>query len=499
VVCVRAAHTPGGGDDGGLTLVRVPADGRPAQVVHEVADGRLVCPSVSPSGRVACVYLASTTADSKLPPGRAVLLVDGRTVAGDEDVAAAPPCWLGDDRVVYVADGRVRIRTLGPSGSVRDVPFTADMTVPLPRRHFRPSSPATGPVRGIHLPALSPDGSTVAFVALNALWLQPLGGRPRELLRAAAVHHLQMPAWAPDGRSLLYCTDRDGLTAVRRLHPDTGRDEPVTGPGRLYPALSPDGSVLACQDVTGTVLLYDLATGHERVLARPLATDGPPGAPTWSPDGRYLAFCDRNRLNHRFREGYHLIRVLDTRTGTERRHLPAPHQSLSDRAAAGPVWSPDGRWMALVAESVLWLLPVAADGTPVGPPRRLTSEPADHPSWGGSGTCSTCPRAGSVSSTSPTVPLRRGPAPCPYRSPIARHATGSGCASMPACCGTAPGPCPVTTSTSSSRAPGSPPSNPTAPAAPATGPWTPPTAPSCPACSTATPIPTARPTGPGTP
>jgi Tol biopolymer transport system component/imidazolonepropionase-like amidohydrolase len=387
VVCVRAAHRPGGGDDGGLTLVRVPADGRPGQVVHEVADGRLVCPSVSPSGRVACVYLASTAAAPRLPPGRAVLLVDGRAVAGDEDVAAAPPCWLGDDRIVYVADGRVRVRTLGPSGSVRDVPFTADMPVPRPRRYLRSSSlAATGPVRGIHLPALSPDGSTVAFVALNALWLQPLGGRPRKLLRAAAVHHLQMPAWAPDGRSLLYCTDRDGLTAVRRLYPGTGRDEPVTGPGRLYPALSPDGSVLACQDVTGTVLLRDLATGQERVLARPLATDGPPGAPTWSPDGRYLAFCDRNRLNHRFREGYNLIRVFDTRTGTERRHLPAAHQSLSDRAAAGPVWSPDGRWMALVAESVLWLLPVTADGTPVGPPRRLTSEPADHPSWGGSGT-----------------------------------------------------------------------------------------------------------------
>ncbi|WP_437012756.1 amidohydrolase family protein [Streptomyces sp. enrichment culture] len=387
VVCVRAAHTPGGGDDGGLALVRVPVGGGRVQVVHEVADGRLVCPSVSPSGRVACVYLAGSAAGAALPPARAVLLVDGRAVSGGEDVAAAPPCWLGDERIAYVADGRVRIRTLGRPGLVRDVPFTADMPTPRPRRRAGASSGGvTGPVRGIHLPALSPDGGTVAFVALNALWLQPLGGRPRKLLQAAAVHHLQMPAWAPDGRSVLYCTDRDGLSAVRRLYPGTGRDEAVTGPGRLYPALSPDGSVLACQDVTGTVLLREVATGRERVLARPLATDGPPGAPTWSPDGRYLAFCDRNRLNHRFREGYNLIRVLDTRTGTERRHLPAAHQSLSDRAAAGPVWSPDGRWMALVAESVLWLLPVTADGTPAGRPRRVTSEPADHPTWGRPGT-----------------------------------------------------------------------------------------------------------------
>ncbi|MFF5471348.1 amidohydrolase family protein [Streptomyces achromogenes] len=382
VVCVRAAHTPDGGNDGGLALVRVPAGGGPGQVLRRVGEGRLLCPSVSPSGRIAYLHLSGTTVSPSLPAARATLLVDGRVVTEGEDLAAAPPCWLGDDRLLYVADGRLRLRTLGAPGSVRDIPFTARMPVPRLRRRPRtPSLEGAGPVRGIHLPALAPDGGSVAFVALNALWVLPVGGTPRKVLQAAAVHHVQMPAWAPDGRSLLYCTDRDGLTAVRRLHPDSGHDEPVTGPGRLYPAVSPDGTRLACQDTRGNLLLRDLATGAERVLARPLAADGPPGAPTWSPDGRYVAFCDRNRLNHRFREGYHLIRVLDTRTGSEKRHLPAAHQSLSDRAAAGPVWSPDGRSMALVAESALWLLPVTPDGTPAGPARRLTAEPADHPTW----------------------------------------------------------------------------------------------------------------------
>ncbi|WP_244310223.1 hypothetical protein [Streptomyces flavovariabilis] len=35
--------------------------------------------------------------------------------------------------------------------------------------------------------------------------------------------------------------------------------------------------------------------------------------------------------------------------------------------------------MALIAESVLWALPVTDDGTPAGPARRLTDKPADHP------------------------------------------------------------------------------------------------------------------------
>ncbi|MEU4654085.1 amidohydrolase family protein [Streptomyces sp. NPDC023723] len=381
LVCVRAARLPDGTSDGGRTLVRVPLTGGGPETLHTVSSGRLTCPAVSPAGRVACLRLSGPGPSAT----RTALLVDGRVVTDDEDLAAAPPCWLDEDRLLYVADGRIRIRTLGARGSrSRDIPFAAHL--PVPRNRWRPKArpydPARPvPVRGIHLPALSPDGRSVAFAALGTLWLLPVGGEPRALVREAPVHHLQMPAWAPDGRSLLYCTDRDGLAAVRRRHLDGDRDELVAGGGRLYPALSPDGSRLACQDVTGNLLLRTLATGTERVIARPLSADGPPGAPTWSPDGRYLAFCDRNRLNLRFREGYHLIRVVDTRTGTDRRHLPAPHQSLSDRAAAGPVWSPDGRHLALVAESALWLLPVTPAGAPAGPPRRLTDEPADHPSW----------------------------------------------------------------------------------------------------------------------
>ncbi|MEW2622991.1 amidohydrolase family protein [Streptomyces sp. NPDC048106] len=385
LVCVRAAHRPDGGNDGGLSLVCVPVAGGEAEVVHAVREGRLLCPSVSRGGRIAYVHLTGTSDSPSRPAATARLMVDGRVATADEDLAAAPPRWLGEDRLLYVADGRVRVRAVEGT-DVQDIPFTGRTEMPRPawKPKARDLDPGSSfPVRGIHRPVLSPDAHSVAFVALNTLWLMPIGHAPRALVRAAPGNYLQAPAWAPDGRSLLYCTDRDGLSTVHRIRPDGEDDRAVTGAGRLDPALSPDGSHLACQDVAGNLLVHDLATGAERVVARPLASDGPPGAPSWSPDGRHLVFCDRNRLNHRFREGYHLIRVIDTRTGAERRHLPAEHQSLSDRAAAGPVWSPDGRWMALVAESALWLLPVTSDGSPAGPARRLTDEPADHPSWSG--------------------------------------------------------------------------------------------------------------------
>jgi Tol biopolymer transport system component len=201
------------------------------------------------------------------------------------------------------------------------------------------------------------------------------------VLQVPHTRYVLGPAWTPDGTGLVFADDRDGLFAVRRRDLDSGEETVLADGGRVFPALSPDGTRLACLDMSGNLLVRDLPDGSERTLVAPLGAGGLPGRPSWSPDGRYLALCDRNRLNQRFREGYNLIRVVDTTTGTAALHALAPHTSLSDRYDSGPVWSPDGRWMAVVAESALWLLPVRSDGTPDGEPRRLTTEPADHPSW----------------------------------------------------------------------------------------------------------------------
>ncbi|WP_445270951.1 TolB family protein, partial [Streptomyces sp. DSM 41634] len=162
---------------------------------------------------------------------------------------------------------------------------------------------------------------------------------------------------------LLYADDRDGLLGVYRRDLATGEERALATGGRVHPALSPDGTRLACLDMSGRLLVRDLERGTERVLVDALGGGGLPGRPSWSPDGRHLALCARNRLNRRFREGYTLVRVVDTTTGADRLHAVAPHTSLADRYASGPVWSPDGRWMAVIVESALCLLPVAPDGT----------------------------------------------------------------------------------------------------------------------------------------
>nr|WP_308439219.1 amidohydrolase family protein [Streptomyces sulfonofaciens] len=379
------------GTAGGRTLASVPAAGGSVAVVRTVDAGVLVGPAVSADGRVAYVHVGDA-----VPPANAAfstLMVDGEPVTEGEDVSPLPPSWGTDGALFYVADGQLRVRPPGRSAAKsapERIPFTAAMDVPRavhPRKDHDFDSTAAKPVRGIHLPVLSPDGGSVAFAALNALWVLPIGRRPRRLVQSNASGYVQMPSWAPDGRSLLYSyeggTDGNGLISVHRHWLDGDRDEVVATGGRLNAALSPDGTRLACQDSTGNLLVKDLTTGTEKTLATPLGANGLPSRPTWSPDGRYIAFCDRNRLNQRFREGYNLIRVVDTSTGKWTAHQPSPHASLADRGNAGPVWAPDGSAMAFIMESALWVLPVHADGTPAGEPQRLTDEAADHPSWSG--------------------------------------------------------------------------------------------------------------------
>ncbi|MFC5719395.1 amidohydrolase family protein [Streptomyces gamaensis] len=379
------------GAEGGLvarTVASVPAVGRgPVRVEHtETEKAQVMTPAVSPGGRLA--YLRTTAA----PAGSCTLVVDGEAVGVPGDVAPVPPRWVSRDELLLTVDGQFRtVRPEGGRGTVTGtVPFTARLALDRPRyRVKRYDLGGTGvrPVRALHLPALSPDGRQVAFAALNSLWLAPTSGdgRPRKVVSAEPTRYLLAPSWSSDGRALLYCDDRDGLLAVRRHDLATGEESVLADGGRVFPALSPDGRRLACLDMSGSLVVRELDTGTERTLAAPLAGGGLPGRPSWSPDGRFLALCDRNRINQRFREGYHLIRVVDAGSGAARLYAPAPHVSLSDRYDSGPVWSPDGRHMALICESALWLLPVGADGAPAGEPRRLTDEAADHPSWSADG------------------------------------------------------------------------------------------------------------------
>ncbi|MDH3271137.1 MAG: amidohydrolase family protein [Gemmatimonadota bacterium] len=320
----------------------------------------------------------------------------------DEDVFPFRASWRADGHLVYTADGKLRSRPAA-GGAASEVAFAATVTVNRPTyrkalRDLDASGPT--PVRGIVSPALSPDGAQVAFTALGDLWLMPIGGEPRRLTDDpwAEID----AAWSPDGESLAFATDRGGTMEVWVHDVSTGEARQLTRDGGGSPSWSPDGREIAYIGGDGSeagLRVVSVATGSTVTVRSGLFR---PGRPTWSPDGRRIAASALSPYSTRYREGVNkalLMRVPRPATEdsdtdpfdtwatplqADERWLDfLPHGSVGTRSSDGPIWSPDGDWLAYVSNGVLWVIPVTHDGDPVGPPRRLNNEATAYLSWAG--------------------------------------------------------------------------------------------------------------------
>ena len=318
--------------------------------------------------------------------GTSSLELNGTVITGGENAFAFRAGWLSATEIVYTADGRIRRRRI-PSGASTEVPFTASLEV-TPARYSRlrrdVDSRAPRKAVGIVGPAISPDGRSVAFVALGDLYLMPIGGAPQNLTRDAALD--AEPAWSPDGRFLAWSSDRAGDRLdlwIRDMTTGESRRLTRTANSAMGAAWSRDGARIAFLEVDGVwrranVSVVEVATG---VVTQVLPSSFGPGAPTWSADGRRIAIAALKPYSTRFREGTNQVLSFSARGGEERWEIPVPHISLDSRVGAGPVWSPDGSRLAVIQEGMLALVPTDAAGKLLGPPRRLTNEMAHAPSW----------------------------------------------------------------------------------------------------------------------
>lgn len=343
----------------------------------------LYAPSWSPDGRT----VAYTAID-----GVTARLMVGTTSIADaaEDVFPFRAHWVSPSELLYTADGHIRRRP-SAGGPARDVPFTVALA--FTREAFTPRRPSVlhdgpQPVRGLMHPAISPDGSTVAFAALGDLWLLSTregDGVPRRLTRDAAIE--TNPVWSPDGRSLAYASDREGGAALWVRDLTAGTDRRIAPEGTTA-AWSPDGTRLAYLDTDATLNVVRVAS-REHWQVHPRLFE--PGRPSFSPDGRAVVMSALRPYSTRFREGTNQVlwvavepqTTADGRAGypPDRWMDPIPHKSVGMRGNLGPVWSPDGREMAAIVDGLLTVYAVAANGEPTGPPRRLSTELASTPSW----------------------------------------------------------------------------------------------------------------------
>jgi Tol biopolymer transport system component/imidazolonepropionase-like amidohydrolase len=319
------------------------------------------------------------------------LVVAGTNVAeAAEDVFPFRAQWISANELLYTADGVIKRRPRA-GGAARTVPFTADVAFTRPgytprRRAFPPQGPQTA--RGLMNPVISPDGSKVAFVALGDLWVMSASGGeapPEQLTNDAFVE--AHPAWSPDGSQLAFSSDRGGSMDLWVRDLRTGRDRRISSRGTSA-AWSPDGTRIAYLDPESRLHIVDVASGEARQAHERLFE---PGRPSWSPDGRAVVMSALRPYSSRFREGTNQVLWVPvepepSQTGRgalapDRWFDPLPHKSVGMREDFGPVFSPDGREMAAIIDGSLAAFPVARDGSPTGPPRRLSPDLASSPSW----------------------------------------------------------------------------------------------------------------------
>jgi Tol biopolymer transport system component len=158
-----------------------------------------------------------------------------------------------------------------------------------------PESVAGADLDGIE-PAISPDGTKLAFVSRGSLVV--IEGGVRSVLASGAV---SSPGFFPDNRRIAFAQGPTGNRGIRSatLAGNEHGDEPrtlVEGGDCFEPAVSPDGSSLAfsCSGSGGSqVWLLDLKTGVRRQITH---GDCNNTVPAWDPDSSSVVFSsDCNR------------------------------------------------------------------------------------------------------------------------------------------------------------------------------------------------------------
>lgn len=348
-----------------------------ADVIGEVGEpvsGSVAAPSWSPDGE--------TLAYSVVEGSVSRLVVGGKNIAdAAEDVFPFRAQWLSSTELLYTADGKIKRRRAG-GGPARTIEFSAG--VAFTRRAYTPKRhqfPRPGPqtARGIMHPAVSPDGKQVAFAAVGDLWLASTGGTPSPQRITNDIFVDTDPVWSPDGSALAFSTDRDGTMDVWVRDMRSGRERKIASRG-MSAAWSPDGNRIAFLNPDAELHIVDLISGDTRKVHVRL---NEPGRPSWSPDGRAIVVGALKPYSTRFREGTNQVLRVSLEGQPDRWFDPVPHKSIGMREDFGPVWSPDGTLMAAIIDGHLATFSVARDGSPIGPPRRLSPELANTPSWTG--------------------------------------------------------------------------------------------------------------------
>ncbi len=206
--------------------------------------------------------------------------------------------------------------------------------------------------------SLSPDGRYIAYNALSGentapseIFVLAVDGS-RETLVVQGPAGNGSPLWSPDGSRILFLSDRTGNNSLWAVPIEQGKPN---GPAEFMKA---DIGRVRLQGITRGGTLYYLVNGvlrsniYTAELDAAMKATRPPAvvtdrfinsnsAPTWSPNGRSLAYLS-SRGRGAGGAGATVLVIRTVMTGEER-DIPLPKEVLTGNLVPAPTWFPDGQ------------------------------------------------------------------------------------------------------------------------------------------------------------
>jgi serine/threonine-protein kinase len=235
--------------------------------------------------RYAAGHLVYVTTDGRLnampydiarhkPTGGSVQIADGVSLSG---TGFAQFAVAANGTIAYIREQPSGLSIVDRSGAAR---------------------PAFPEARKFHQPRLSPDGKSILVDLAAAdgrdVWL--IDRASGTMTRVTSDHDAHDAAWAPDGKSIIYASVKQGVFTVLRTRPGSGSTEVILGHKSLGPWTGrwfPDGKrILAVgMDLQPNSAMDVVMIDSARHLVPLVVTPGADAWPDVSPDGRWLAYA----------------------------------------------------------------------------------------------------------------------------------------------------------------------------------------------------------------